>query len=354
MCHAAPSGAGAPELLSRRVTALLARNLWRFYDGQAAVRGLDLAVERGSAYGFIGPNGSGKSTTLRMLATLDRPDAGRIWIDGQDAQRDPRSARRRLGFMPDPFALHDELTVDDQLRLFAQLYGLSARDRGRAVDRALSLTRTEEVRGKKCGQLSKGWRQRVLLAKTLVHDPPLLLLDEPASGLDPAARIEFREVVRALRDLGKAIVVSSHILTELADFCDSVGIIQQGRMLVSGKIDDILRRLDSTERVAIEVAGDATSAAETLTGLGAVRAVQAAPQSGTTTLLVTLREPATPALRAALVRALVEKGVAVSGVEVAREDLEDLFLKVSAGAKGQAAARLADLEKALAQGERSA
>lgn len=330
------------------MTTLEARNLWRFYDGQPAVRGLDLVVEPGSAYGFIGPNGSGKSTTLRMLATLDRPDAGRIWIEGRDAQRDPQRARRRLGFMPDPFALYDDLTVEDHLRLSAQLYGVPARDRARAVDRALTLTRTEETRGRPCGQLSKGWRQRVLLAKTLVHDPPLLLLDEPASGLDPAARIEFREVVRALRDLGKAIVVSSHILTELADFCDSVGIIQQGRMLVSGKIDDILRRLDSTEQLAVEVAGAATTASETLARHGAVQAVQAAPGAdGTTRLLVSLRDPLTPALRAALVRALVEAGVAVCGVEVARGDLEALFLKVSAGAKGQAAARVAALGSAL-------
>ncbi|MBX3469691.1 MAG: ABC transporter ATP-binding protein [Planctomycetes bacterium] len=319
------------------MTAIRASNLWRFYDGAPAVRGLDLAVERGSAYGFIGPNGAGKSTTLRMLATLDRPDAGRVWLEGRDVQRDLRGARRRLGFMPDPFALYDELTVEDHLLLFAQTYGLPPSARRRAVDRAIELTRTQEVRARRCGALSKGWRQRALLARTLVHDPPVLLLDEPASGLDPAARIEFREVVRALRELGKAIVVSSHILTELSDFCDSVGIIQQGRMLVSGRIDDILRRLDPNEQVQLDLPGDAAPARALLAAHPEVLEVRdglGAPP-GTARLLAVLRGRATPEVRAALVRALVEGGCAPCGVSATREGLEDLFLRVSAGSRGQ-------------------
>ena len=320
---------------------LVAKNLWRSFGRSRALQGLDLEVERGSAYGFIGPNGAGKSTTLRILATIDRPDTGRVWIDGRDAERHTAEVRRRIGFMPDPFQLYDELTVRDYIDFYARTYRLPAKERRGWVDRAIELARVRERAGDKCGGLSKGWRQRVLLAKTLVHDPGLLLLDEPASGLDPAARIEFREIIKVLRELGKTVVVSSHILTELADFCDSVGIVERGRMLVSGRIEDILERLDPRDKLIVELAGDPTTARSLLAAVAEVgEPVQGA--AGVWTLTAVMHERTGPAARAALLAKLVAAGCPVASLVNRRENLEDLFLKV-AGGKGVDADRLKGL-----------
>ena len=315
---------------------LVAQNLWRFFGRVPAVKGLDLVVERGSAYGFIGPNGAGKSTTLRMLATVDRPDAGRVVIQGLDSQRHSDRVRRLLGFMPDPFELNDELSVEDYLDFFGMAYRIPRQERRQRIDQVIDLTRIGPRRHQRCGALSKGWRQRVLLAKTLVHDPAVLLLDEPAAGLDPAARIEFREIVRVLRDLGKTIVVSSHILTELAGFCDSVGIIEKGRMLVSGKIGDILSRLNPTDQLEIELAcppGEDSAAARASALLTARPEIEQVLETGAeppTTLLIAKLHGRSQALdRAATLATLVGAGLPVSRLDVRREGLEDLFLRVA-------------------------
>ncbi|MEZ6186798.1 MAG: ABC transporter ATP-binding protein [Planctomycetota bacterium] len=308
---------------------LVAKNLWRYYGSKVALRGMDLEVERGSAYGFIGPNGAGKSTTLRILATVDQPEAGEVFVDGVDAQEHQDRVRPWLGFMPDPFHLYDELTVNLMLHMFAQLYGIPYRQRAARVAKVVELARIKQRVGQKCGQLSKGWRQRVLLARTLIHDPKVLLLDEPAAGLDPAARIEFREIVRTLRDMGKTIVVSSHILTELADFCDAVGIVEGGRMVVSGRISDVLERLNPHDRVEFEILGDPQTACSLLGELPEVDAVDVTAAAPLQRLSATLQGRATPELRSRMVATLVRAGVEVCGVQLKREDLEDLFLKVA-------------------------
>ncbi|MDC3378946.1 ABC transporter ATP-binding protein [Planctomycetota bacterium] len=363
---------------------LAAENLWRSYDGKPAVKGLDFEVAKGSAYGFIGPNGAGKSTTLRILATVDLPDAGRVWIDGKDAIRHKDQVRRRLGFMPDPFHLYDTMRVEDFLAFFADAYRVPRSQRRSRIARAIELTRIKDWRRAKCGSLSKGWKQRVLLAKTLVHDPAVLLLDEPASGLDPAARIEFREIIRALRDLDKTVVVSSHILTELADFCDSVGIIEKGRMLVSGRIEDILKKLDPHDQLELELLGDKTKALGLLREHSAVQQVkdatedsdeepaelpaelpEAQPESsppddpnaqtvrtpvaapGVHRVIAVLSEPSTPELRAAITRMLLNGDVGVAGLATRQENLEDLFLKVAGKIDGAVAPLGADALKAM-------
>jgi ABC-2 type transport system ATP-binding protein len=321
------------------MSTLVARNVWRFYGKTPAVQGLDLEIEEGSAYGFIGPNGAGKSTTLRILATIDRPDAGRVWVRGYDTQQEPERVRRMMGFMPDPFGMPDGFTVEQFLEFFAVAYRLSPIRRKTRVARAIELTRIGERRKDKVTELSKGWKQRVLLAKTLIHDPSVLLLDEPAAGLDPAARIEFREIIRTLRDLGKTIIVSSHILTELAGFCDSVGIIERGRMLVSGKIDDILDRLNPSDQLAFEVLGDPRLAARVLQSrpevseVGVEGAEGAEGESGLATVVATLKGRSEPQQRAMLLAVLVAARVQVCGLSTRQEGLEDLFLKV-AGQQG--------------------
>ncbi len=316
---------------------LEARGLWRHFGAFAAVQGLDMSIERGSAYGFIGPNGAGKSTTLRLLATLDRPTAGTIAIDGLPVDGNLATVRPLVGFMPDPFELYDDLSVSEHLLFFAQAYGVEARRRRERVDAALALARVSEQRDSRCGALSKGWKQRVLLAQTLVHDPKLLLLDEPASGLDPAARIDFRLIVRELRSLGKTIVVSSHILTELADFCDSVGIIERGRMLVSGKIDEILARLDPTTRLEIEVVGDLAPAVALLEERPEI--VSVGPAEAGFIMARARFGPDPAAARADLVAALVARGVRVAALTARRDNIEDLFLRVASDQATGASAR---------------
>ncbi|MCA8923620.1 MAG: ABC transporter ATP-binding protein [Planctomycetes bacterium] len=329
---------------------LVAKNLWRYYGSKVALRGMDLEVEAGSAYGFIGPNGAGKSTTLRILATVDQPEAGQVFIDGVDAQEEPAKVRPWLGFMPDPFHLYDELTVSRMLYMFAQLYGIPARERRARVSKVIELARIKQRVGQKCSTLSKGWRQRVLLARTLVHDPKVLLLDEPAAGLDPAARIEFREIVRNLRDMGKTIVVSSHILTELADFCDAVGIVEGGRMVVSGRIADVLDRLNPHDRLEIEVVGDPTTASILLGRLDEVDAVEATERGAVHLLSATLQGRATPELRSKVLRDLVQAGVQVSALQPKREDLEDLFLKVASQGSTEGGVRVETLRSLLKGG----
>lgn len=319
---------------------LEARNLWRFFGERPAVQGLDMDVAAGSAYGFVGANGAGKTTTLRLLSTLDRPTAGTIRLDGHDAHAEMARVRPLIGFMPDPFELYDDLSVEEHLAFFAQAYGLPRADRSRRVEAAIHLARVSERRRQKCGGLSKGWKQRVLLAKTLVHDPKLLLLDEPAAGLDPAARIEFRAIVRELRELGKAIVVSSHILTELADFCDSVGIVEKGRMLVSGRIDDILGRLDPTTRIDVEVLGERETAIALLRARPEVVSVQPGELPGTVAVRARLGNDA-PALRASMLETLMQNRVRVAAFSARREGLEDLFLRVAAGRGSSPAERKA-------------
>lgn len=317
------------------MSTLVARNVWRFYGRSAAVQGLDLEVEEGSVYGFIGPNGAGKSTTLRIFATVDLPDAGRVWVRGRCTRQDTERVQAMLGFMPDPFGMPEGFTVEQFLEFFAIAYKLPRALRAKRIAQAIELTRIGERRAQQVTELSKGWKQRVLLAKTLINEPALLLLDEPASGLDPAARIEFRDVIRTLRDLGKTVIVSSHILTELADFCDSVGIIERGRMLVSGRIEDILERFNPSDRLVLEVVGEGQRAAQALAGLPDVASISAAtgPAPGTSVLVASLHGRSSAPRRAEILAHLTQRGVSVSGLTTKREGLEDLFLKV-AGKQG--------------------
>ncbi|MCB0212465.1 MAG: ABC transporter ATP-binding protein, partial [Anaerolineae bacterium] len=194
--------------------------LTKKYGRLTALDALDLQVEKGSLFGFIGPNGAGKTTTLRLLAGLLEPTSGQIWFDGQEISRDPGEARWQVGYMPDFFGVYEDMKVWEYLDFFARCYHLSPDRRRRTVDELLELVDLTHKRNEWVESLSRGMRQRLCLAHALVHDPQILLLDEPASGLDPRARIEMRELLKELSTLGKTILISSHILAELAEMCD--------------------------------------------------------------------------------------------------------------------------------------
>src|SRR6476620_3962084 len=213
------------------------------YDGTLAVAGVDLTVDGGEIFGLVGPNGAGKTTTLRILATLLRPTSGEAEVAGISVTKNPDDARRVLGFMPDVFGVYDDMKVWEYLDFFARCYGIAPAGRRRMIGDLLELVDLADKRDSYVQTLSRGMQQRLCLAHALVHDPMVLLLDEPASGLDPRARVELRELLRELRSLGKTIVISSHILPELEELCTSVAIVDRGQVLAHGRVADIEKRL---------------------------------------------------------------------------------------------------------------
>ena len=213
------------------------------FGEKEVLKGIGFQVQRGEIFGFIGPNGAGKTTTIRILATLLHPSHGDVWLDGVHVVERPDIIRQRIGYMPDYVGVYPGLTVYEYLEFFAGAYRLRGKRRKGLLDDVLELTDLKKLVETEVQVLSKGMKQRLCLAQTLIHDPDMLILDEPASGLDPRARIEFRALLKELRRMGKTIFLSSHILTELSPICDSVGIIEAGELVTWGKVQDILAEM---------------------------------------------------------------------------------------------------------------
>jgi ABC-2 type transport system ATP-binding protein len=250
------------------------RNITKRYDKLTAVDNLSLALGPGEIFGFIGPNGAGKTTTIKILATLLEPTTGTAFVDGINVVENPDAVRARIGYMPDTFGVYDEFKVWEYLDFFAAAYKVPKGDRPGLIDLVLDLTNLSNKKDAYVEGLSRGMKQRLCLARTMVHNPKVLLLDEPASGLDPRARIEIRDLLKELRNLGKTIIVSSHILPELADFCTSVGIIEKGKLLVSGPIDSLIGDNLGARVLEIKVpAEDKATAGKVLAPLTGVRNV---------------------------------------------------------------------------------
>ncbi len=225
------------------MSALLeVKGLSRFYGTLKAVDDITFSLHAGTILGFIGPNGAGKSTTMRIIATLDVPTSGEVLLDGKSLVARPDQARPLLGYMPDRYGTYDDMTVFEFLDFFARAYKLRGNERKSRVDSVMDFTGLTQLKDKLTSELSKGMKQRVALGRTLLHDPKLLILDEPADGLDPRARIELRELLRALAAQGKAVLISSHILTELSEICDTCAIIEQGHLLATGTVQEVLSR----------------------------------------------------------------------------------------------------------------
>ena len=233
------------------------RGLTKRYGQFMALDNLNLTIEPGVVFGFIGPNGAGKTTSMRILATLLDPSAGEAYVGGHSVTRDPKAVRHVLGYMPDSFGVYDNMKVWEYLDFFATTYGVPRSRRLGLIDDLLVLVDLSEKKEGYVDALSRGMKQRLCLARTLVHDPQLLILDEPASGLDPRARVELRALLRQLGALGKTVIVSSHILTEMADICDNVGIIERGRLLASGPINELLRQVQQNRILLIRLLADA-------------------------------------------------------------------------------------------------
>ena len=252
------------------------QHLRKEYESITAVNGLCLHLDEGDIFGFIGPNCAGKTTTIKMLATLLRPTAGTATIGGHDILREPEQVRALIGYMPDFFGVYDDIKVWEYLDFFAAAYKLPREKRARVVDDVLQLTDLTAKKDAYVEELSRGMKQRLCLAKTLVHDPQVLLLDEPASGLDPRARIEIKELLKELKRMGKTILISSHILPELADFCNKIGIIEKGELVISGGVQEILQQVAGGHVLEIRVLDDPQPAVAMLREVPSVRTAQVA------------------------------------------------------------------------------
>ncbi len=228
-------------------------NLRVNYGEVEAVRGISFDIPKGEVFGFIGPNGAGKSSTIKVLATLKEAESGSAFIDGLAIEENVAKIRRRIGYMPDFFGVYEDLKVDDYLAFFVAAYQLPLEQRQGTIRDVLELTDLTSKRTAPVDSLSRGMKQRLALGRVLLHDPDVLLLDEPASGLDPRARIEMRELLKALRDMGKTILISSHILHELAQLCTRIGIIEAGRMVAEGSLDEIYQKLNLLQVVHVQV-----------------------------------------------------------------------------------------------------
>jgi ABC-2 type transport system ATP-binding protein len=307
--------------------ALRTERLTKRYGRSTAVAGVELEVEQGEIFGLVGPNGAGKTTTLKMLATLLVPTAGDAEISGHSVRRDPDAVRSVIGYMPDTFGVYDDMRVWEYLDFFGRCYGLSAARRRQMIGDLLELVDLTDKRDAYVQELSRGMQQRLCLAHALVHDPQVLLLDEPASGLDPRARVELRELLRELRSLGKTIVISSHILPELEELCTSVAIIDHGKVLASGRVDEIAERFRVGGVYRATVLGDETAFEKAEQHFAANPQVASVTRRPDGELEFALRGDVDAA--AAVLTGAVRAGIRLSSFGPAASDLEELFLQIT-------------------------
>lgn len=263
------------------------KKLTKRYGNLIAVNQVDLHLEEGDVFGFIGPNGSGKTTTMRMLATLLNPDYGEAYVCGKSIYTNPREIRRLVGYMPDFFGVYDDMKVIEYLEFFAAAYRINGPERRRICEEKLELVDMTFKRDAMVNQLSRGQTQRIGLARVLLHDPQVLLLDEPASGLDPRARIEIRQLLKRLGEMRKTVMVSSHILPELADVCNKVGMIEKGLMYVNGSVSEVMRQVRQAIVLNIRVSENVDQAANLI---GQSDSVEKVEVNSERTLVVTLKQ----------------------------------------------------------------
>ena len=308
------------------------QGLTKNYGDLTALNELTLQIEEGSVFGFIGPNGAGKTTTMRILTTLLKPTSGKAWVAGHSVADDPRGVRRAIGYMPDFFGVYEDMKVWEYLDFFAACYEVPPQDRLGMVDDLLALVDLHHKKEAFVESLSRGMKQRLCLARTLAHDPQILILDEPASGLDPRARIEIRELLRELKQMGKTIFFSSHILSEVADICTSIGIIEAGQLVAYGDMHEMKQQLRAHRLIQIRIVGeDLTPLQEFLLSRPQVHNVATGAELELPPNAVRVDFGGTDAELSQLLAEIVQQGVPVLSFQEETGDLEDVFLQVTKG-----------------------
>src|SRR6266511_3971477 len=315
----------APTPISDKAPAVQTFALTRVYGSMIALNALNLTVNRGDLFGFIGSNGAGKTTTLRILATFLAPSAGTAQVLGHDVVRDADAVRHVIGYMPDFFGVYKDMEVTEYLDFFGACYKIPSSQREKTANDVLELVGLSEKKGSLIGALSRGMQQRLGLARVLIHDPAVLLLDEPASGLDPRARIEMMAILQELQRLGKTIIISSHILSELQTLCNRVAIIEKGKLIYTGPVQGVRDQMATGRIFWVRVLGDETRAVDLLKTRTEVSGVEMSEGR----LKVTLADHETDP--GCIAETLVHGGVKLIGLEEDELGLEEVFLRVTRG-----------------------
>ncbi|MEW5987373.1 MAG: ABC transporter ATP-binding protein [Chloroflexota bacterium] len=306
-------------------------NLTKRYNGLTALDDLNLSVEEGAVVGFIGPNGAGKTTTMRILTTLLKPTSGRAWVAGYSVTAEPRQVRRVIGYMPDTFGVYDDMKVWEYLDFFAACYDIPPAVRAHLVDDLLALVDLSHKREEFVENLSRGMKQRLCLARTLAHDPQVLILDEPASGLDPRARIEMRELLRELKNMGKTIFFSSHILSEVADVCTSLAILEAGRLVAFGDVATMRQQIRPHRVIHTRTLGDVNVLLERLAAVPEVAEVATGPEMNLPPGAVRFTFRGDEAALGRTLAGLVSAGVPIVSFSEESGNLEDVFIQMTKG-----------------------
>jgi ABC-2 type transport system ATP-binding protein len=301
------------------------KSLGKNYGSLSAVVDLNLVINKGDIFGFVGPNGAGKTTTMRILATLLEPTFGQAFIDGLDVRKQGHKVRRIIGYMPDFMGVYDDLKVFEYLEFFAAAFGIESKKRKPIVEGVLELTDLQTKRADTVDSLSRGMQQRLGLARVLIHDPKVLILDEPASGLDPRARIEMRELLRELKRMGKTIMISSHILSELEEICDQIGIIENGRLVFNGSMEEIRHRLGLGNKIKVRVAANQEKAVELLGSIPEIEQVQSFDDYISVTFYPDKKGDGL------IAKALVDGGLDIISLEPQKLKLDEAFLHLTKG-----------------------
>lgn len=303
------------------------RDLCKRYGRFNAVNNLSFEVKQGEIFGFVGPNGAGKTTTMKIMCGLLSPTSGEVYIDGVDAVKDGRKAKEKVGYMPDFFGVYDDLKVHEYLEFYASIYDIRGKEKDKMCDNLLNLVDLEDKKDSYVDSLSRGMKQRLCLARCLVHNPALLVLDEPASGMDPRARAEMKDILRTLKDMGKTIIISSHILPELAELCTTIGIIDSGKMVIQGSVEEITKQVYSKRIIRIKVRGKLDDAVMYLKEFNNVDRITASDN-----LIEASFDGGDEDLSKILQR-LVGSDIPVVTFAQLDGSLEDIFMKVTGGAK---------------------
>lgn len=305
-------------------------NLSKNYGKFQALNNLNLEIGKGEIFGFVGPNGAGKSTSMKIICGLLTATSGKVYVEGIDALNDSKLLKSKIGYMPDFFGVYDDLKVTEYLEFYASIYNIKGEERRKVCMDLLELVDLTDKRDFYVDSLSRGMKQRLCLARSLVHNPDLLVLDEPASGMDPRARIEMKEILRTLKSMGKTILVSSHILPELAELCTTIGIMERGQLVVSGTVDQIMKKISHSQVVRIKVLSKLEEAMKILKEYPQIDEVEAVDTNILEAAINCEEE-----FMSEVLAKLVSEGIPVVAFNAVDGNLEDIFMKVTATVEGE-------------------
>ncbi|ART76748.1 ATP-binding cassette domain-containing protein [Sutcliffiella horikoshii] len=303
-------------------------NLTKKYGKFTALDSLNLKVDKGTVFGFVGHNGAGKSTTFSILSTLLAPTSGTAFVNGYDVTKNPKMVRKYIGYMPDFFGVYDQFKTDEYLDFYGASYGIPLEERQKLIPQLLELVNLTDKKDAYVDVLSRGMKQRLCLARALIHDPEVLILDEPASGLDPRARIEMREILRELKSMGKTIMISSHILPELAEMCDEIGVINGGKLVATGRVEEIHQQLQANKVLKVLILKDIDKAIRFFEDIPSVSNIQLSEQREN---LLSFSFEGTDEEQVDLLKKALDSGLMILSLSQEESNLEDIFLEITKG-----------------------